>query len=721
MKPKSIQQQIALSGGLCLLATAVALIGYSLYSNSATQQLVLDRVSEQTQKDTLQNLQNLAGRYAGEIRSQFDKALDSARTLAQTFAVAKMSGSDSGDLKLGRSQMNAILLNVLKNNPDFNGTYACWEPDAIEGNDGSFKNNRDGSNPQTGRFTPYWTRGSDGKIAVQPLVEYDNHEAHPNGVMKGGWYLGPQETRQESVLGPLPYIVQGKSVWLATLSVPVLANGRFLGVAGADYNLDFVQKISEEVSRQLFRGQGEVAILSEQGLVVAESRYPERIGQSAKEVIGAQWPSVLQSIQRGEAVAQVDKEQRVEVFSPIALGRTGKPWSVMLRIDQSVVLGEALKLEQEMEAHSAQGIVLQGGVSLLIVTLAMIFLWRSARSLAEPIRRAAQLAGLIQKGEWSSRLAHRSDDEVGWLSRSLDQMADSLQAQAHLAERISQGDLNLEVQLASDQDQLGLALRRMVEHLNELVIEVQGGAEQITAKASQVTHLSEGLSAGATESASSVTQISATINQMAAQIRQSSDNAQRASDLSHTSEASAQEGHQLMASLRQAMQEIDRSGQDITRIIKTIEEIAAQTNLLALNAAIEAARAGEYGRGFAVVADEVRQLAARSAEAAQQSTALIHASSERSVRGVALTEETSNALEAIVSGATQVSRLVSEIAEAAGQQASGIDQVSQAISQIDQVIHQNSGHSAQSTQAAHELTVQADHLNALVRQFRVRR
>lgn len=721
MTLRSIQQRIALIGGLCLLATAGILIGYSVYLASSTQQLVSNRVSQQAQDEALQTLQHLGGKYAGEIRAEFTKALEAARGMATTFAVAKMSAADNGGLEIGRDQVNAVLLNVLKSYPDFNGTYSCWEPDAIDGQDALFAGTQNGNNDQTGRFTPYWTRGADGKIAVQPLVEYDTLDKHPNGVLKGGWYIGPKENRRESVLGPLPYIVQGKQVWLATLSVPIVVDGRFMGVAGTDYNLDFVQKISQEVSGKLFDGQGEVAIISDQGLVVAESRHPNLIGEHFKQVLPDDWQAALGSIQKGEELARLDDRGMVIVFAPIELGRTGKPWSMMLKIDKDIVLAKAAALEAEMQTQSSRSMLQQIGVGVFISLLAVIALWISSRSVALPIRKAAQLAGAIQRGDFSQRLAHRSADEVGQLSASLDRMAESLQQQVHVAERISQGDLTVDVRLASDGDQLGLALRRMVDNLNELVSQVQLSSALINDKAGEVTRLSHDLSGGATESASAVTEISATINQMASQIRQTSEYAGEANSLSRDSERSARGGNELMATLKGAMQEINQSGQDITNIIRAIEEIATQTNLLALNAAIEAARAGEHGRGFAVVADEVRQLAARSAEAAQRSTRLIQESNARTVKGMELTDETAQALEAIVQGAAQVSQLVDEIASASSQQASGIEQVSLAIEQIDQVVHHNSSNSEQSTQAAQELTQQAQQMIVQVGRFTVRR
>jgi len=721
MSLKSIQQRIAITGGLCLLATAGILIGYSVYLASSTQGMVSDRVSQQAQEDALQTLQHLGGKYAGEIRSEFTEALEAARGMATTFAVGKLNPVGSGGLQIGRDEVNSILLNVLKSYPDFNGTYSCWEPDAIDGQDFLFTGGQNGNNEQTGRFTPYWTRGADGKIAVQPLVEYDTMDKHPNGVLKGGWYIGPRETLKESVLGPLPYIVQGKQVWLATLSVPIIVDGRFMGVAGTDYNLDFVQKISQEVSGKLFEGRGEVAIISDQGLIVAESRSPDLIGQHFQKVLPNEWQTALSAVQKGEELARLDADGTIVVFAPIELGRTGKPWSMMLKINKEIVLAKATELKTEMDAKSDRSMLQQIGAGVLISILAVLALWFSSRSVALPIRKAAQLAGAIQKGDFSQRLAHQSADEVGQLSASLDRMADSLQEQVHVAERISQGDLAVEVRLASEHDQLGLALRRMVDNLNELVSQVQQSSGLINDKAGQVTSLSQDLSSGATESASAVTEISATINQMAAQIRQTSEYASEANALSRDSEHSARGGNELMVTLKAAMQEINQSGLDITNIIRAIEEIATQTNLLALNAAIEAARAGEHGRGFAVVADEVRQLAARSAEAAQRSTRLIQESNARTIKGMELTDDTARALEAIVQGAAQVSQLVDEIASASSQQASGIEQVSLAIGQIDEVVHHNSSNSEQSTQAAQELTQQAQQMIVQVGRFKVRR
>ena len=719
MKFKSLQTRICTTAGICLFISCTSLVLYGLYSSKANEAFVSTEVSKLVQDATIREVKNLAESRATAIQAKLQTALDAARVMANTFATSKSANSS---LLVGREQINAVLLGVLKDNPEFNGTYSCWEPDALDGLDASNRDGQNGNNPATGRFTPYWTRSADGRVAVQPLVEYDTQDRHPNGVLKGGWYSGPRDTLQESVLDPIPYVVQGKNVWLTTLSVPVVVNNKFYGVVGADYNLDFIQKLSEEMSAGLYGGKGSVSILSNQGLVVADSQHAELIGQSLKTLIPQTWEKTLADIKSGTGNGHLNEAtQNIEVLMPIALGRTSKPWSILIRLPKAEVMSQAIGLENELQARSNSSSILQILVGLGVSVLALIALWIAAGKIAGPIKEAATLALQISQGEFSKRLEKTSEDEVGQLSVALNEMSDSLQRQVKVAERISEGDLDLEVTLSSQNDQLGKALQKMVRNLNNLIIEVQSNATQITGSSAQVSELSHNLSDGAANSASSITEISAAMTQMAAQTNENAENAEKADEQSQSSRSDAGQSDQLMSELISAMGEIDEAGKDITAIITTIDNIAAQTNLLALNAAIEAARAGELGRGFAVVADEVRSLAARSAEAAQQTAALIADSSIKTQRGMVIASRTASSLKGIVTGTSQVSTLVSLIYQASSEQASGLRQASIGLEQIDEVTQQNNASSQECAAAAQQLSERAAAMQRALSSFKVKR
>ncbi len=722
MKLKSIQLKITLIAGACLLVTAGALVAYSLISAHTTQRMTVERVTAVQEKSALDQLKNLAGVQAGHVQAKFDIALDAARTMAHTFEVGKKPGPNGQPvLEIGRDQLNAILVNVLEKNPEFNGTYSCWEPNALDGRDSEFATGKDGNNSVTGRFTPYWNRDANGNIAVQPLVEYDTYDKHPNGVLKGGWYIAPREKHVESVLDPFPYIVQGKKVWLTTLSVPVMVNGKFHGVAGTDYDLTFVQQISEKVDKGLMNGQGEVAIISYDGLIVAHSEKPELIGQHFKAALADGWESALKTVQAGESTASMDEASGMATaLGAINLGRTGRPWSVMIRISEDVVLAEAQALDVALEERGNAATMWQASVGIIVTLIALVLIWLAARSIARPIREAANLADTIGAGDLSQRLQIQSADEVGQLSTALNAMADGLEEKAQIAEKVANGDLTMDVQLASDKDVLGRALRTMVDRLNDLLGQVQTSSEQINSGSSQVSDSSQTLSQGATETAASLEEITASMTEMASQTKLNAENADQANSLSKGAQGAASNGSDMMIGLVAAMGDINRSGEDISKIIKVIDEIAFQTNLLALNAAVEAARAGQHGKGFAVVAEEVRNLAGRSAKAAKETAELIENSAEKTRNGNDIVEKTEAALKEIVLGTTKVSDLVAEIAAASNEQSEGISQVNSGLNQIDSVTQQNTANAEESAAASEELASQSAQLQGMLGQFRLK-
>jgi methyl-accepting chemotaxis protein len=262
---------------------------------------------------------------------------------------------------------------------------------------------------------------------------------------------------------------------------------------------------------------------------------------------------------------------------------------------------------------------------------------------------------------------------------------------------------------------LAVALTRGITGpVQRIVAGLNDGADQVAVAAGQVAQASQHLAEGASSQAASLEESSSALEQMAAQTRASADGARRASELAQQARANAAAGDQTVAQLNEAMAGISASSDQISKIIKVIEEIAFQTNLLALNAAVEAARAGEHGKGFAVVADEVRGLAQRAATAAGETTGLIEDSVSQAKNGATVAAAAAQTLQAILTDVTQVADLIGGIASSSDQQARGVEQINLAVAQMDKVTQATAAGSEQAASAAEQLQAQSEQLKGSV-------
>jgi methyl-accepting chemotaxis protein len=390
----------------------------------------------------------------------------------------------------------------------------------------------------------------------------------------------------------------------------------------------------------------------------------------------------------------------------------------------------AIDLDQKADNISLIITIVQIAVIVVAVLAAIAIAVSVANGISVPIGHVTNVLKAIgttgrtefTDDEWRVlKELSAGSDETAECAEYCTDVANALNAISGILTKVANGDLTIEHQAMSNDDTISKSIILMLDNLNRMFGEIDQAAEQVSLGANQISDASQSLAEGSTEQAATVEELSASIQDVSEKTRKNADRADEASHMSANVKANAEKGASQMDEMTQAVTEINQASQNISKVIKVIDDIAFQTNILALNAAVEAARAGEAGKGFAVVADEVRNLASKSAAAAKETGALIENSMKKAELGSAIAADTASSLSEIVDGINKSTDLIAEIAESSKEQSLAISQINDGIMQVSEVVQKNSATAEECAASAEELNSQSVVLTDQVAKFSLRR
>lgn len=403
-------------------------------------------------------------------------------------------------------------------------------------------------------------------------------------------------------------------------------------------------------------------------------------------------------------------------------------------IENSTKLVDFNKTEGENASKAGDELYLSvTGVTILLAifvgAISVIVSLLIAFSIIKPVKELDNVAVKIANGDLNASIKYKSKDELGSLAVNFNKTVlrlrnyvDYINEISKVLNEIADGNLCFELTYNYEGEfaKIKSALENISSSLNETLTNINQSADQVSEGSSQVADSSQALAQGATEQASSIQELAATINTISDNVANNADNAKNASQKANVFGDTIKQGNEQMHEMIGSMTEIRDTSNEISKIIKLIDDIAFQTNILSLNAAVEAARAGAAGKGFAVVADEVRNLANKSAEAASNTTVLIENSIKAVNNGTKIADNTAKILNTVVNETGDLIDTINLIATATNTQAAAISQVTDGVDQISSVVQTNSATAEESASISEELSGQAEMLKRMVRKFKLR-
>lgn len=434
---RSLQTKVAFWTGLILAGISITLIAYS--SITARQNAITAAKEEALA---------FAASRANLIRADTEVPLDTARALAQALTASK--DPENTYRNLSRSQVNAMLRQVLIENQNFLGTYTLWEPDAFDGQDAFYRGKE--AHDLTGRFIPYWVRSDDSSIGVIALENYETP-----GI--GDWYVLPRQTRKETILAPLIYPIEGVDTLMASFVVPILYDGKFHGITGVDAPITYVQEIVNTTTQ--YGENAEIFLISPNGTIIGYRNKPELTNQSISKVIPDYFSVAQSNVIAGQTFTDVSLDGKyLRIFAPVKLGKTGIFWSFGMLIPFS-----------EITAAATAEAIRAGSIGIILMLAGLILLWFLTGQIVRPIQALTKTATEIAQGNLNVMADVQATDETGVLATSFNLMISQLrEIFSTLEERVADRTRNLE---------LAAEVGRAVSQVRKLEIMLKDACELI--------------------------------------------------------------------------------------------------------------------------------------------------------------------------------------------------------------------------------------------------
>ena len=684
----SLSGRISLSLGIIMLFLFALMTAFILAVASAA-----------FNKKNEQNMNALSNLNASRVNKITVNTSNTMKSLAESFVnFHKEDGGDSalsgkskleeatGALTVSEAEEEYYLMKTMqgfaKNNLGIVSQALLLEPDAFSKENSNYS-------------LRYDTDGD--KFSMVPYEVYGTQD----------FYKQAQESKVASATLPMENADTGKASFYMT--VPILDGDRFLGIVTTE--------ISTEVFNELDMstlGYENVFfdVLDNQNNFVY-SNNPDAKGKNLGDLIGQKYSDMLvEKMQTKEAFFQRDSQ--VRYYVPLQI--EGVDWWVQT----------AMTIPHfDQEKNQLLFALILSEVIIFILVQIINFV-RISNAL-KPLKKISEAGKEVAGGNFDVEIHYPQQDEIGELSRSISEVIGrSKKIVFDLRDRLDAmagGNFteNLESEeYVGDYAPLLESLKHIQEDMNRTLQEVHASSVQVLSSAEQVNTGAQSLSQGATEQASSIEELSANMQDISHSIQASTKTAGDAYKLQGEAGVAVLQSNEKMEEMRKAMDDITAKSNEISKIIKTIDDIAFQTNILSLNAAIEAARAGAAGKGFAVVADEVGNLAQKSAKAAQNTGLLIEETIEAVEKGAKITEETAESLNSVSKSTEEVNTLIEKISSASSKDLEGITSLNQGLQQISSVVQANSATAEQSAAASEELTGQANKMNELVERFQLR-